>query len=231
MMPTSMRPFHKTLIWQIAIVACLTLIGKFGAFGKDVLLSYIFGAGSQTDAYFVANAIPGLVFAGFFATIGLVFLPIYTRAGLQSENSVQAVVHTGVGLYMTVSASLTALTLLFADVMVGLVAPKAPPDVLALAGLLTFSRILKWLFTNYKNYTLAVLTGFIIGSLNKIWPWKETLSYMTDRHGEQKPLEQINLLPQQFEGDSQLIAGIVLAIVGFALIFVLEGLGKQFKKA
>ena len=54
---------------------------------------------------------------------------------------------------------------------------------------------------------------------------------MTDRHGEQKPLEQINLLPQQFEGDSQLMAGIVLAVVGFALIFVLEGLGKQFKKA
>lgn len=168
-MPTSTRPFHKTLIWQIAIVACLTLIGKFGAFGKDVLLSYIFGAGSQTDAYFVANAIPGLVFAGFFATIGLVFLPIYTRAGLQSENSVQAVVHTGVGLYMTVSASLTALTLLFADVMVGLVAPKAPPDVLALAGFLTRILSLGFVFSGWVGLHNAILQA------NRVFIWPMTV--------------------------------------------------------
>ncbi len=110
-------------------------------------------------------------------------------------------------------------------------------DVIALfgvgcvTGLLSFSHLLSWLLKNYHNLTMAILTGFMVGSLNKIWPWKETLSYMIDRHGEQKPLEQINLLPQQFEGDSQLIAGIVLAIVGFVLIFVLERLGKQFKKA
>ncbi len=110
-------------------------------------------------------------------------------------------------------------------------------DVIALfgtgcvMGLLSFSHLLSWLLRHYHNLTMAILTGFMIGSLNKIWPWKETLSFMTDRHGEQKPLEQINLLPQNFEGDSQLIAAIVLAIVGFALIFILEGIGKRFTKA
>jgi putative membrane protein len=54
----------------------------------------------------------------------------------------------------------------------------------ALIGLLSFSRILKWLFKNYHNTTLAVLTGFIIGSLNKMWPWKKTLSVMNDTTGE-----------------------------------------------
>ncbi|MBR9831245.1 DUF368 domain-containing protein [bacterium] len=110
-------------------------------------------------------------------------------------------------------------------------------DVIALfgvgcvTGLLSFSHLLSWLLKHYHNLTMAILTGFMIGSLNKIWPWKETLSYMTDRHGEQKPLEQINLLPQNFEGDNQLAFAVVLAIVGFALIFVLEGLGKRFSKA
>src|SRR5699024_4466579 len=45
----------------------------------------------------------------------------------------------------------------------------------AAIGLKTFSRALTWMFHNYKNITLAILTGFMIGALNKIWPWKEVL--------------------------------------------------------
>jgi len=94
----------------------------------------------------------------------------------------------------------------------------------AIVGLLSFSRILKWLFKNYKNYTLAILTGFIIGSLNKIWPWKETLTWRTNSEGTEVPLKQISISPNSFEGDSQLIMAIVLAVVGFGLILLLERL-------
>ena len=93
----------------------------------------------------------------------------------------------------------------------------------AIVGLLTFSRILKWLFTNFKNYTLAILTGFIIGSLNKIWPWKETLTWRTNSHGIEVPLKQQSVSPFSFE-DSQLLMASVLAIVGFGLILLLEKL-------
>ena len=40
-------------------------------------------------------------------------------------------------------------------------------------GLISFSHVLAWVFKKYKNYTLSILTGFILGSLNIIWPWKE----------------------------------------------------------
>ena len=93
----------------------------------------------------------------------------------------------------------------------------------AMVGLLTFSRILKWLFTNFKNYTLAVLTGFIIGSLNKIWPWKETLTWRTNSHGVKVPLNQQSISPFSFE-NNQLLLAIVLAVVGFGLILLLEKL-------
>ncbi len=93
----------------------------------------------------------------------------------------------------------------------------------AIVGLLTFSRILKWLFTNFKNYTLAVLTGFIIGSLNKIWPWKETLTWRTNSHGVKVPLNQQSISPFSFE-NNQLLLAIVLAVVGFGLILLLEKL-------
>ncbi|WP_347173984.1 DUF368 domain-containing protein [Polaribacter uvawellassae] len=93
----------------------------------------------------------------------------------------------------------------------------------AVVGLLTFSRVLKWLFTKFKNYTLAVLTGFIIGSLNKIWPWKETLTWRTNSHGIDVPLKQQSVSPFAFE-DNQLLFAIGLAIVGFGLILLLEKL-------
>ena len=93
----------------------------------------------------------------------------------------------------------------------------------AMVGLLTFSRILKWLFTNFKNYTLAVLTGFIIGSLNKIWPWKETLTWRTNSQGVKVPLNQQSISPFSFE-NNQLLLAIVLAVVGFGLILLLEKL-------
>lgn len=94
----------------------------------------------------------------------------------------------------------------------------------AIVGLLSFSRVLKWLFKHYKNYTLAALTGFIIGSLNKIWPWKHTLSYRINSHGVEVPFKQESISPFSFSGDNQLLMAIILAVVGFGLIILLEKL-------
>ncbi|MEI6864975.1 DUF368 domain-containing protein [Flavicella sp.] len=93
----------------------------------------------------------------------------------------------------------------------------------AVIGLLSFSKMLKWLFSKYKNLTLAGLTGFIIGSLNKIWPWKETLSWRTNSHGEEVPLLQKSISPLNFE-DNQLLFAIVFSIIGYGIILLLEKL-------
>jgi putative membrane protein len=129
----------------------------------------------------------------------------------------------------------------------------------AIIGLLSFSKILKWLFANYKNYTLAVLTGFIIGSLNKIWPWKLTQSVFDKssstvvQFNEVSNLGSLSVYEKQlnnFENykvaleksispfrysevnlgvDSQLLPAIILAIVGFAIILLMEKLAVQKK--
>jgi len=91
----------------------------------------------------------------------------------------------------------------------------------AVFGLLSFARLLKWMFANYKNLTLAVLTGFILGSLPKIWPWKKILE--TKTFGEKViPIAEKNISPFSFEGDNQLFFAILLGIIGFSLIFILE---------
>ena len=94
----------------------------------------------------------------------------------------------------------------------------------AVVGLLTFSRVLKWLFKKYKNLTLAVLTGFIIGSLNKIWPWKEILTWRTNSHGVKVPFNQQSVSPFSFDEDPQLMLAVAFSILGFVLILGLEKL-------
>ncbi|MBQ4915750.1 DUF368 domain-containing protein [Maribacter sp. MMG018] len=90
----------------------------------------------------------------------------------------------------------------------------------AVFGLLSFAKLLKWMFTNYKNITLALLTGFIVGSLNKIWPWKRVLE--TKVYGEKTVIIDTNTSPLSYEGDPQIFYAILAALIGFSLIFILE---------
>jgi putative membrane protein len=89
-------------------------------------------------------------------------------------------------------------------------------------GLKVFSRILTWLFEHQKNVTLALLTGFMIGSLNKLWPWKKVLKYRIDSHGNEVAFLEKSILPQDFAGDKQITFVVLLVITGFLLILTLE---------
>lgn len=97
----------------------------------------------------------------------------------------------------------------------------------AFVGLVLFSKILKWLFDKYNNITLALLIGFMLGSLNKIWPWKHALSYRTNSKGIQVPLHEQSVMPQYFDGDPQLLQAVVLMTFGFILIFYLEHISRN----
>jgi putative membrane protein len=66
------------------------------------------------------------------------------------------------------------------------------------AGLLSFSRLISWVLAKFYNITIALLSGFMIGSINKIWPWKEVIEYRVDRHGDQVPLVDQSILPNQY---------------------------------
>lgn len=91
----------------------------------------------------------------------------------------------------------------------------------AVVGLLSFSKLLKWLFTNYKNYTLVLLTGFILGSLNKIWPWKKVIK---TQQIEDKiiTLKEASISPLAFEGNPQILFAVLLMALGFITIIALE---------
>ncbi|WGD36149.1 DUF368 domain-containing protein [Olleya sp. YS] len=127
----------------------------------------------------------------------------------------------------------------------------------AIVGLLSFSHLLKWLFKNYHNTTLAILTGFILGSLNKVWPYKKTISVMEDSSGivmdfaglskfetlsvyqksiadfdSYKTVIEKSVSPSTYSQinantDTQLLFAIGLMIAGFLTIFILEKVGNK----
>jgi len=98
-------------------------------------------------------------------------------------------------------------------------------------GLLTFVRLLTWLLDHYHQRVIALLAGFIAGSLYLVWPWKDVVSTYTDSHGIAKPLVQANLLPAKFElvtgQSSELIACVLLMLLGLVVVFALEKFGNK----
>ena len=94
----------------------------------------------------------------------------------------------------------------------------------AAIGILSFARVLTWVFRRQHDLTIATLTGFMAGSLRKIWPWKEKVSPEPVASGIEVPLVQINVLPGTIDGELAAAAG--LAVVGFAVVVVLDRLAE-----
>ena len=92
-------------------------------------------------------------------------------------------------------------------------------------GITSFSHVLSYALKNFRNITLAVLTGFMLGSLNKVWPWKEVVQTYVDSHGEVKPLVESNILPNESVGEA-----VALMVVGFALVYILEKISSRAAK-
>lgn len=103
----------------------------------------------------------------------------------------------------------------------------------ACAGLACFSRLLYWLLSEFRATTVASLTGFLFGSLVVVWPWKYVLSWVTDRHGSLKPVQQLPVLPNEFfarTGDEPLvIVCLLLALSGFFLVWLVDRKGGQLQ--
>lgn len=101
----------------------------------------------------------------------------------------------------------------------------------AIMGLLSFSKVLKWMFAKYHDLTIAVLTGFLIGSLNKLWPWKINKELLYTHSDGKKDFLQENVFPTDIVGEPQVMYAVAFCILGAGLIFGMEIVSKKMKKA
>ena len=200
---------HPILIWSFffgLVVASVWYVGsQIPRWNLKVLLSLIIGA---AVAFYIVSLPPlgantGNLFIFFAGAIAICAMILPGISG--------AFILVLLGAYKTITEAAHD----FDFKTLGIFALGA------VVGLLSFSKLLKWLFVHYTNITLGVLTGFIAGSLNKIWPWKEVLE--TELYGEKEVvLKEASVLPWNFNGEPNTLYAIVLMLAGFLLIFLLE---------
>jgi len=101
-----------------------------------------------------------------------------------------------------------------------------PVGIGAVVGLIAFSHVLSWVFKRYRNETISLLTGFILGSVSILWPWQKAI-YLKDYAGEViiKKGKQVvehyeRFVPNSF--DQQVVFAIIIAILGIATIWAVE---------
>ncbi len=210
---------HPILIWSFffgLIIASILFISK--QINRWNAATIITGSVGAFIAYYITtlppmgdtNSLPFLFFAGALAICAMI-LP-----GISG-----AFILVILGAYKTVSEAVNDIDLKKIIVF----------SLGAVFGLLAFSRVLKWLFKQYHDITLALLSGFILGSLNKVWPWKKVLSFRSNSKGLQVPLTQESISPFSFaklnDVEHQLVFALILMLLGFLTIFILEKIGAK----
>lgn len=212
---------HPLLVWGFffgLVIASTIIVGKsINKWNVKLIISLIIGA---IFAFWITTLNPGegsnqawYIFISGVLAICAMILP-----GISG-----AFILLLLGSYNTILTAIKSL-----DVLVATIFAAG-----CITGLLSISRLLSWAFKNYHNIMISVLTGFLLGSLNKLWPWKQTISTRINSHGEVVPFIQENISPSNFEtlvGTSQLIGVICLAIAGIILVLGLEFIGNKWNK-
>lgn len=139
----------------LALAAFLTLLGKTSAFLRDVILAYCFGVGPSTDAYFIANVIPGLIWAAVAVTTNMVFLPLYV-ARRSDRADVEHFVNEAIWVYAIAAIVLTIVCGAAAGPIVRFTASGANPATLELARQLTLIMSVGFIFSGYVGLQNAI---------------------------------------------------------------------------
>ncbi|GMQ30039.1 DUF368 domain-containing protein [Algoriphagus confluentis] len=102
-------------------------------------------------------------------------------------------------------------------------------------GILSFSRVIAYLLKKYYSVTIGLLSGFMLGSVNELWPWKIVTAWRTSSSGEQKPFLTENILPTEYldkVGEQPLILSAILAFLGgIGIVLLIEWLASKLQKA
>lgn len=221
---TYLLKVHPILVWSfffgLVLASILFIAKQITRWNIAAILIMIIGA---VLSYWITIAEPlaspeswwYLIFSGFIAIIAMILPGVSGAFLLLLLGSYETVLGSITGFMEAVLAGewSTAWDYLSNLLLVA---------IGAILGIKLFSRALTWLFENHKNLTLALLTGFMIGSLNKLWPWKLVLKTRMNSHGEEVTFLDKSILPQNFDGDALILYAVLLMVIGFMLILILE---------
>lgn len=205
---------HPVPLWAfffgLILASALTLIRHVRGWTAGRALALLLGAGAA--CYLGLSPVVGLdggmtgVFLSGFVAICAMILP-----GISGS-----FILVLLGMYGTVLAALKALDIVFLLVFA----------LGAGCGLICFSRLLHWLLQRYHEATMALLTGFLTGSLVVVWPWKRTLDWVLDSHGHPRPAQQFPISPGEYltltGQDPATVTCLALMVAGFVLVWLVD---------
>lgn len=220
---------EAVLLWSFffgLVIASIIFVGKqIKGSNFAVILAIL---SSTLLSYYITLAEPFaspdsniyLIFCGFLAIIAMILPGVSGAFILLILGAYQIAIET---INNLIEGLLTLNATLFFDALIKFLMIGLG----AIIGLKLFSKVLNWMFKNHKNLTLAILTGFMIGSLNKIWPWKNVLTWRLNSEGLKVPLLEKSIMPSEFIGDPKIVLALVFMVIGFLSIFIIEKLGSK----
>lgn len=193
------------------------------------LWSFFFGM-ILTSIYFVGKTIDKWnwqVILSFLVGTGIAVFIAFVKPATENNNFVYLMV---CGAVATCSMILPGLSGSFILIIMGNyqlvmidsvntldVRTLLPVVIGAIVGLVAFSHFLSWIYKNYRNITIALLTGFILGSAPIIWPWKN--SVITIFGDKEKVIGYDYFIPNM---DIKFATAIVIMLIGAAIIVLTE---------
>ncbi|MFT5847775.1 MAG: putative membrane protein [Psychroserpens sp.] len=217
------------LLWSFffgLVLASILYIGKqINSWSPSVFVAIII---TSIISYYITLAEPFaspdspyyLLFCGFIAIIAMILPGVSGAFILLILGAYETAINT-------VNNLIEGVTTMNLDLFIDAIIKFFLLAIGAIVGLKVFSKILNWMFKNHKNLTLAILTGFMIGSLNKIWPWKLVTKTRINSEGLEVTALDESILPSSYVGDNQLVIAVIFIAIGFAAILILERLGKK----
>ena len=205
---------HPVPLWAfffgLILASALVLLRQVEAWNGSRALCLLAGAAvagtiALSPALHLDMGLGGVFLSGFLAICAMI-LP-----GISGS-----FILVLLGMYGTVLAAVRSLDLLFIAVFA----------VGAGCGLLCFSRLLYWLLHHFHQGTMALLTGFLFGSLAVVWPWKRVLHWIEGSDGGLRPVQQVPVSPAEFLAvtgqEPQMALCVGLMVAGFAVVWVID---------
>lgn len=198
---------YPTFVWAFffgLVIASTWVVSKrVKRWGAADILGFLI---STVGAYFLVGAVPVETPSGlpFFFLAGMIAIVAMILPGISGSFILLLL-----GKYQQVLGAVTSRDFLTLTVFA----------LGAVFGIALFSRVLSWLFAKHHDISVAILAGFMLGSVRKIWPWQEVVLTRVNSHGENVPLVVKNILPNSY--DLNFFLAVILVLAGAGIVMYL----------
>ncbi len=208
--------YHRILIWAFffgLIIASVFFVGKrIEKWNVNTMITLIIGASIATSLNFLNTGVENsnLFFVFLCGIIGI--------SGMMLPGLSGSFILILMGNYeLLMVKAISEINIILLTVF----------SVGSVFGLMSFSHILAWVFKYYKDLTLSLLTGFILGSLSITWPWQKAINWIIDKDGNKIITKWESYIPE-YKQDT--ILAIVLILIGIIFVYALENFDSKKNK-